>query len=629
MKVKKLSKKEKRFQLSKDDGAYCELSTIDPLAVQSEFGENLRLNPVGPAFVTGASSSPSKRLSGSVVTAHNSPDPLAQPVKPEQKPDFLGSYYVLEVGNFNDDSPQLSPHRASHARASAAMDRGEEGEEGRGGGGGGEEGRGDGGGGEEGRGDEGVCEGVPAAYYLLDMDHMDNEDTAREDDLREARNSRSRFSSYENIGSTSPVPLAKGAMYENVMPKPVPSVPQYENIAVRRSHERQKSSPLGIPKPTIRALDGVRVGVGSHDDTTAAQRLSSSLPSPSMEPARERLVATEIADERSKDRSLSENTETTQENPSLRRHQKNSREKVYETTTIPFPKRRTEKVKKSPLREIEISESQVVLVPYDEAGGRERGGGRVMVDRERGRERGEEMVDEGRWREGGEGRERRGERVLVNGDMEREDGEKRERGKGGRMEGVSGGVSIAEMVSTSVPTTVERLESKMDDTDNLAAVRKVQADSDEREDEHTTSDVVAVAEMTEGAGEPVSVAESEGMPVNSIRSEKDVVAALDTGGEGGRRAVVHRGNEREGSEVVDAVGEKTMTEPSEKDGALVHRGDEEPTTKLIESNGLPFAGLVMSASATDSDEDMTPVTRGRVETIWDDERVRSEWSQVR
>ena len=47
---KRLSKKDKIFQLSKDTGAYAELSPINPVDAKKEFGDTLKLNPVGPAF---------------------------------------------------------------------------------------------------------------------------------------------------------------------------------------------------------------------------------------------------------------------------------------------------------------------------------------------------------------------------------------------------------------------------------------------------------------------------------------------------------------------------------------------------------------------------------------------------
>lgn len=65
--VKKMSKKEKRFQLSKDDGKYLELNPINPLQAKKEFGNTLRLNPVGPNF-GGVASSEERQ----VITAHNS-----------------------------------------------------------------------------------------------------------------------------------------------------------------------------------------------------------------------------------------------------------------------------------------------------------------------------------------------------------------------------------------------------------------------------------------------------------------------------------------------------------------------------------------------------------------------------
>ena len=67
---KRLSKKEKRFQLSKDDGKYAELNPINPHDAKKEFGEKLRLNPVGPAFGSVASAGGTLE-EGQVITSHN------------------------------------------------------------------------------------------------------------------------------------------------------------------------------------------------------------------------------------------------------------------------------------------------------------------------------------------------------------------------------------------------------------------------------------------------------------------------------------------------------------------------------------------------------------------------------
>ena len=72
---KRMSNKEKRFQLRKDDGSYSELKPISPHDAQRQFGDSLRLNPVGPAFgaqatandpetVTAAPSDPSRARLG-------------------------------------------------------------------------------------------------------------------------------------------------------------------------------------------------------------------------------------------------------------------------------------------------------------------------------------------------------------------------------------------------------------------------------------------------------------------------------------------------------------------------------------------------------------------------------------
>lgn len=64
--AKKMSKKEKKFHLSKDDGKYAELNPINPHEAKLEYGDTLRLNPVGPAFGGVASLE-----EGQVVTSHN------------------------------------------------------------------------------------------------------------------------------------------------------------------------------------------------------------------------------------------------------------------------------------------------------------------------------------------------------------------------------------------------------------------------------------------------------------------------------------------------------------------------------------------------------------------------------
>ena len=51
---RRLSKKEKKFHLSKDDGSYSELKPINPHEAKKEFGNTLKLNPVGPAFQAAA-----------------------------------------------------------------------------------------------------------------------------------------------------------------------------------------------------------------------------------------------------------------------------------------------------------------------------------------------------------------------------------------------------------------------------------------------------------------------------------------------------------------------------------------------------------------------------------------------
>ena len=499
--MKKLSKKEKRFQLSKDDGAYCELSTIDPLAAKSEFGDNLRLNPIGPAFVRGSSES-SKQGSSDTVTMHNSPNPAEAPVNAEQdqkQNEFMGSYYVLEVGNFDEGTAQVASYgTTSHSRQNELAEEGERE------------------GGEE----------MSAAYYMLDIQHFNDEEGKTEDvkskrvSVQSHRSSSSSVMSYENV--VSPTPATKGAVYMNVKLKSSSSPPQYENITLRVSTERQKSMPLGIPRPNIRVAE--RSGVGGQEDTKAVRRMSSSLPSQSTaDQDVEKSVAASTAAEEGKERSFSQSSEfvqgTREEEPSQQRQRKR-REQIYETTTVSFPKRDAQKSKRTPLKEIEIGHGQVVLI------GNAQGSESKKV-----------MEEEGT-REETEGSQI--EEVKLNG---------------------TGEMSSPEVLTEgSKPATEESREGV------------------------TEKSGVVVAEEKSGA----RVTESEVTKIASVK---------ENGTDGRERRREENAKQREG----------------------------ELTTKLIESNGMPFAGLVISAS----ESALLPSMRPRTETIWDDDRVQSEWSQVR
>lgn len=81
---RRLSKKEKKFQLSKDDGSYSELNPIDPHDAKKQFGDTLKLNPVGPAFQSGTGAAAQEVAENEmmseagcdhVTTAHNVVDP--------------------------------------------------------------------------------------------------------------------------------------------------------------------------------------------------------------------------------------------------------------------------------------------------------------------------------------------------------------------------------------------------------------------------------------------------------------------------------------------------------------------------------------------------------------------------
>lgn len=296
VKMKKLSKKEKRFQLSRDDGAYCELSSIDPVtAVRSDSSGNVRLNPIGPAFLASFPGQPESPRAAA-VTSHNGPTPSVAG-QPNNGEDFLGSYYVLEVGNFKKEEEEETGERGK--------------------------------GGEE-------EEELPAAYYLLDVAHMDERERGGGERRSRSKKRSDSTRSYENISSPQTI------QYENVEPKKSVG-PKYENIGMRRCHERQKSSPLGIPQPSGGGGRGEGEGVGDHEDTTMVRRMSTSLPSRSMtgDVARERLIAAAAIttdNQQGKERSLSQNESTPGVEGRLPRSQR-SREQIYEMTSVTFPKR--------------------------------------------------------------------------------------------------------------------------------------------------------------------------------------------------------------------------------------------------------------------------------------------------
>ena len=502
---RKLSKKEKRFQLSRDDGAYCELSNIDPITAKSEFGVNLRLNPVGPAFVPPPPSHHEpQETKGDTVTAHNGPSPPIQPVTQEQKPEFLGSYYVLEVGNFDEDnlSNQLDKSSNQFDKTQPAITRTEA--------------------------EDGV---IPAGYYMLDMDCMDPEatDTSSETKRKSHRSSCSSGTSYENIATP---PVGKGGVYENVGPKkPV----KYENIVVKRCHERQKSSPLGIPQSTTGGMEGPRMG--GHNETTMVRRMSTSLPSETTtgEIAREQLTAAVAPGEREvKGHLLLGEPLSSDDVP---RRPRSRRDMIYEV--MPLPKNRA---KSSSQRATESGRGNV----------KSNGGPHV--------EKTEVATSDGPTTHGLEnGHQQTGKR----GEGERREGE---RGEGERREG-------------------ERREAKVEE--------------EEQEEERENGE-------SEGR-ESVTAAESQ-------RSEEE----REKGEEGTEEKV-----EREEEEKYVVKGEEEMENEEEASG----RAERELLTKLMESNGLPFAGLVMSSSATEGNIEQ-PNVRPRTDTIWDDDRVRIEWSQV-
>lgn len=522
-KMKKLSKKEKRFQLSRDDGAYCELSTIDPLAAQSEFGDNLRLNPVGPAFATGPSAS-SKPVSGDAVTTHNCPDPSEQPVEPEQdQQNFVGSYYVLEVGNFTEESTEAAA-LASPSQNGAAVEAKNEGR----------------------REEEGGVD-VPAAYYMLDMEHFDNEESTAGDGKTKRNSAQSHRSSDSSITSrdamTSPTPGSKGAVYQNVTLKPTAPLPRYENISVHGQNERQKSSPRGIPEPTTVASEVV--GVGSQEDATVMRRISTSLPTRStmavhVNASKEPVSAASATEGRGKKRSLSQNSEFTSgargEDPPRQRQQRNRREQIYEKTTVSFPKRSSQKSKRTALKEVESSGTQAVVV---------------------GNSTGREEMKEGGMGEG-----------TDEGKLSRE-----RREKGGVEEAHGDGKGSG-------------IRDKEGEVDDFGGNRKTESKSTSAVLKNSTK----VENDAEGTGAAVAAAPGGNMGSGASETREDTETVL------------------KGS------------------------GEEELSTKLMESNGLPFAGLVISSSAPPTavtDGDMMPAGRPRAETIWDDERVESEWSQVR
>ena len=198
--VNRMSRKEKRFQLQKDDGSYSELKPINPQDAKKEYGENLRLNPVGPAFAQPSSTK-------NTVTAHNTDQAPAVPADQQQ---FLGSYYVLEVGNFDKIKKQTTSELPSNQ------------------------------------------EEPPAAYYMLEVKNFDEESLTRPLTERNRSSSSMSQKSYENVELPSSSDDKRYSRpqqdYVNVDLKPS-SRPSYENVQLHSEHDRVPlpSAPIAIP----------------------------------------------------------------------------------------------------------------------------------------------------------------------------------------------------------------------------------------------------------------------------------------------------------------------------------------------------------------------------------------------
>ncbi len=235
----RLSKKQKRFQLQKDDGKYAELCPIDPQDAKKDYGESLRLNPVGPTFsqVPGPSLGGAGHLNVSkrdseIITTHNI-DPTPSVAAPDatgaadSSKQYLGSYYVLEVGNFD------SRRGASVPKATG-----------------------------EGEGSEGEGKHPEqGAYYKLDVHNFGNDkqsqscgpgaNTLAPTSSAGGREDRNRSVSALSQGSYENVDLKDKqtpAVYENI--QLTASGPRVQPSSQVRSRQAAATSPIDIPMPT-------------------------------------------------------------------------------------------------------------------------------------------------------------------------------------------------------------------------------------------------------------------------------------------------------------------------------------------------------------------------------------------
>lgn len=173
---------------------------------------------------------PSLSLSPSLTLPLLSPPPLSPapppllslPLPPgdTRQPQFQGSYYVLEVGNFDpvDDATMVSPPASGNSVTTPTE--------------------------------------LPADYYMLDLQNIDNEGESSKVNHRDSN----RFSTYENIppstGSkvSTPEPHLSPKHHNGTAPPPLSQTPPtsgqpgiqgvtvYENVII---------SALGVPEPIL------------------------------------------------------------------------------------------------------------------------------------------------------------------------------------------------------------------------------------------------------------------------------------------------------------------------------------------------------------------------------------------
>ena len=537
----KLSKKEKRLQLQKDDGSYSELRPIDPRDAKREFGESLRLNPVGPAFVADQASNPQVTQTH---TAHN----VDQTVVDNS---FMGSYYVLEIGNFDKNRTSQSATDPSAAGESQKRENPEKPE----------------------NSDQ---QGQPGSYYMLEVGNFEERSssehtlTASGEEVVEGRTKRSYSSlsqkSYENV--TLSVDAQK-KVDEGHYDTPRSVSPLVGRSSTSQSYENanivsdkisiQTSAPVNIPVPKIVGENGAQIStsVGSHSSGTGSLLYENIELSSSGQERRVVLLEGEIG--------------------------------TTHPIGIPRPVRN-----RSPVASSYSSQSSARSYENVEQAFLNKRGSRNSLNVTPGEKSGPASPSESRENEGrkrGKRREDIYEAVSIGG----KGGSRHKRTRS------DPNASPTKLVSGHSLFGPERNSSQVGR--HSVAVVAADGDSGDVEASGLSRDGCHGNGITEGVGERLNLSQVDG--IDSERSKSDAGSEIIENSENPFAGLVISASRQ----LEDSASGNRRLQPQRIAEATPVNGRYETLALVNKSDPAPF-------------------TRGRTETIWDNDRVEQEWTQV-